>query len=133
MSTSSKDLSELAQSSRRWLQRREDEKRARRERLRSEVRERIHDAVQAIAPRYPGVRSLTLFGSILEPGCFSKHSDVDLAIDCDDAETLSDLWRELEESLRIPVDLRRNQGTVALAVEMRGEQIYARESAATET
>ena len=123
MSTQPKDLAELARASRRWLQRREDEKRARRERLRSEVRERIHDAVQAIAPRYPRVRSLTLFGSILEPGCFFKHSDVDLAIDCDDAETMSDLWRELEEKVRFPVDLR-HQGKVALAVEMRGEQVY---------
>jgi len=98
-----------------------------REAARREVGERARTAIREIAPRFPAVRAVYLFGSILRPGRFLPDSDVDVAVDCDDLAAETPFWRALEETLRRNVDLRPRVGAVAEAVESYGELCYARE------
>jgi predicted nucleotidyltransferase len=108
---------------------------ARRERARWEEREvtrrdageRARAAIRETAPRFPAIRAVYLFGSILQPGRFLPDSDVDVAVDCDELAVETPFWRALEEILRRNVDLRPRVGAVAEAVESYGELCYARE------
>jgi len=108
--------------------RRDAEMLARREELRRNVLAQVHDAVKNIAPRYPAIRAVYLFGSVLQAGRFSATSDIDLAIDCDDIATETPFWRDMEMALRRNVDLRPRIGAVARAVAAYGELCYARET-----
>ncbi|HEX6900350.1 MAG TPA: nucleotidyltransferase domain-containing protein [Thermoanaerobaculia bacterium] len=107
--------------------RRERELREEREALRLEVLERAREAVRRSAPRFPAIRAVWLFGSVLQPGRFRPDSDVDVAVDCDDIESETPFWSELEESLKRDVDLRPRMGAVARAVEDYGQLCYQRE------
>src|ERR1700712_4868978 len=107
--------------------RRERELRQERERLRLAVLEKAREAVRQSAPRFPAIRAVYLFGSILQPGRFRPGSDVDVAIDCDDIEVETPFWRMLEEALQRDVDLRPRIGPIARAVEQGGELCYERE------
>jgi predicted nucleotidyltransferase len=109
--------------------RREQERHRRREDLREEVVGQVREAVARLAPGEPAIRAVYAFGSLLQPGRFRPDSDVDLAVDCDDPEAESRLWRALEEALGRAVDLRPRQGAVARAVATAGELCYAREAA----
>jgi predicted nucleotidyltransferase len=106
--------------------RRNRELREERESLRLEVLERARDAVRRSAPRFPAVRAVYLFGSLLQPGQFRPGSDVDVAIDCDNVEVETPFWRMLEDALERDVDLRPRIGAVAQAVEVGGELCYER-------
>jgi predicted nucleotidyltransferase len=53
-------------------------------------------AIQAVTPRYPGIRRVYLFGSVLRPGAFRPDSDIDVGVEGDDGHGLFDFWRELE-------------------------------------
>jgi predicted nucleotidyltransferase len=107
--------------------RRERELRQEREGLRLGVLEQARDAIRRSAPRFPAIRTVHLFGSLLHPGRFHPDSDVDVAIDCDDIEVETPFWRMLEEELKRDVDLRPRIGAVARAVEEEGELCYERE------
>jgi len=98
-----------------------------REAARREVGERARAAIRGIAPRFPAIRAVYLFGSILQPGRFLPDSDVDVAVDCDDLAAETPFWRALEERLFRNVDLRPRAGAVAEAVATYGELCYARE------
>ena len=100
---------------------------ARREALRQEVLGQVHAAVRRIAPRHPAIRAVHLFGSLVQPGRFSPHSDVDLAVDCDDVAAETPFWREMEMALERNVDLRPREGAVARAAAAYGELLYDRE------
>lgn len=117
------------EAARRYHRRREKQQWAEREALRRERLEAVRAAVRRSAPGLPAVAAVHLFGSILRPGSFTASSDIDVAVDCDDPETESRLWRELEETLEWNVDLRPRQGAVARAVERGGECVYEREAA----
>ena len=97
-----------------------------RERRRLHWLARTRRAVQRLAPAEPAVQRVVLFGSLVRPGDFRPHSDLDMALDCADLEAESRLWRALEEELRRDVDLRPIAGAVAFAVETEGEVVYER-------
>jgi len=103
---------------------------ARRDAREARRRERLvaaRRAIRELAPGEASLRSVYLFGSVLQPGRFSGRSDVDVAVDCDDPAAESHFWRALEDSLGSSVDLRPRAGAVAAAVEHGGERVYARE------
>jgi predicted nucleotidyltransferase len=106
-----------------YHRRREEERFREREALRQERLERVRAAVALLAPRFPAVAGVYLFGSILQPGRFPASSDVDVAVDCTDLEEESRFWRSLEEALEWTVDLRPRRGGVARAVETYGERL----------
>ncbi len=114
-------------SPREYHARRERARREEREVARREVGEWARAAIRAIAPRFPAIRAVYLFGSILQPGRFLPDSDVDVAVDCDDLAAETPFWRALEETLFRNVDLRPRAGAVAEAVASSGELCYARE------
>jgi predicted nucleotidyltransferase len=101
--------------------------RAQREALRQEVLEQARSAIRHLAPRFPAIRAVYLFGSVLVSGRFWPDSDVDVALDSDDIAVETPFWRGLEDALRRNVDLRPRQGAVARAVEDFGERCYERE------
>ena len=108
--------------------RREQARRDEREALRGKVLEQARTAIRRLAPRFPAIRAVYLFGSVLAPGRFLPDSDVDVALDSDDLQAETPFWRGLEDALRRNVDLRPREGPVALAVEDSGEQCYERKS-----
>lgn len=107
--------------------RRERELREQREALRLAVLEKTRGAIRRSAPKFPAIRAVYLFGSILQPGRFRPSSDVDVAIDCDALEAETPFWDLLEEALERNVDVRPRVGPVAQAVEDYGELCYERE------
>jgi predicted nucleotidyltransferase len=107
--------------------RRDLEIREQKEADRLRVLEEARAAIHRLAPSFPAVRAVYLFGSILQPGRFRQNSDVDVAVDCDDLETETPFWRALELALERNVDLRPRQGPVADAVTAYGELCYERE------
>ena len=107
--------------------RRERELKAQREALRLNVLAQAREAIRRLAPDFPALRAVYLFGSILKIGRFYSGSDVDVAIDCDDLETEHPFWGALEDALERNVDLRPRVGPVAQAVEDYGELSYERE------
>jgi predicted nucleotidyltransferase len=106
--------------------RRERELREEREALRSGVLRQAREAIRRSAPRFSAIRSVYLFGSILQPGRFRSDSDVDVAIDCDALEVETPFWDVLENALGRNVDLRPRVGPIAQAVEDYGELCYER-------
>ncbi len=108
--------------------RREAAEQALRESERQELLAQMREAVSRFAPLHPAIRRVYVFGSLLAPGRFSLRSDIDLAVDCDQVESETPFWRDLERALRRNVDLRPRLGTVAEAVAAHGELCYARES-----
>lgn len=107
--------------------RRDRELRAERESLRLQVLAQARKAIRRLAPDFPALRAVYLFGSILKIGRFHSGSDVDVAIDCDNLETEHPFWLALEDALERNVDLRPRVGPVAQAVEDYGELSYERE------
>lgn len=106
--------------------RREEVRRRQREEMRRQRYQRVRMAVEQIAPAHPAIRAVYLFGSLVQPGRFTLHSDVDVAVDCDDPAAESRFWRALETALQSDVDLRPRRGAVAWAVAAQGECIYER-------
>ena len=84
-----------------------------RERLRLHWLQRVRATVARLAPRYPGVRRVILFGSLIKPGRFHQDSDIDIMVDCDSPETESVLWRALERELQHDLDVRPLTGQLA--------------------
>ncbi len=110
--------------------RREARRRQQWEQLRQEQYRRVCAAIGRLAPAYPAVRAVYLFGSLMQPGRFRPWSDLDVAVCCDDVEEESRFWRALEKALQTDVDLRPCVGAVARAVATHGECVYEREVSA---
>ncbi len=106
--------------------RREAERQELRERQRLEALALVREVVPRYAAGYPPIRRIYVFGSIVQAGRFSPHSDIDLAVDSDDIASETPLWRDLERALLRNVDLRPLLGAVAEAVSAYGELCYAR-------
>lgn len=107
--------------------RRERDRRERREGLRLAVLELVREAIQRLAPGFPAIHAVYLFGSVLQGGRFHTGSDVDVAIDCADVESETPFRAALEEVVERNVDLRPRIGPVAQAVRDCGELCYERE------
>lgn len=115
------------ETARRYYREREMRRRAQREAERQKWLQRVRETTSRVAPRYPGVRRVYLFGSLLEPGRFRPDSDIDVAVECDTLETEGAFWRALEQELKRDVDVRSLTGTIAEAVKHKGEQVYGRQ------
>ena len=122
----SRSLSDMTP--REYHARRDAERLADREALRGRRLEATRQAVARLAPQYPSIEAVHLFGSVLQPGRFTRRSDVDVALDCDDLEEESRFWRALEEALETQVDVRPRRGPIADAVTSSGEKVYERET-----
>jgi predicted nucleotidyltransferase len=118
----------MSLSAREYHLKREKERRQERENRRQAQLEEVRAAIQAIAPTYPQIEAVYLFGSIVQPGRFGRDSDIDVALVCDEVAVESRFWRALEESMQWQVDVRPLTGAVATAVALYGEQVYAREN-----
>lgn len=106
---------------------REAHRRAQREAKRQQWLQRVREAVASCAARYPDIRRVYLYGSLVKPGRFRADSDIDIAIECDSLETESSFWRALERELQRDVDVRPLAGPIVEAVANDGEQVYERQ------
>ena len=99
---------------------------ARRERERQEWLHRVREAAARLAPHYPEVHRVYLFGSLTQAGRFRGSSDIDIAVECDTVAAESAFWRALEKALQRDVDVRPLTGVVMEAVIATGELLYER-------
>ncbi|MCB8942900.1 MAG: nucleotidyltransferase domain-containing protein [Ardenticatenaceae bacterium] len=99
-----------------------------REALRRQRLDAARTAIRQLAPTYPAIQAVYLFGSILQIGRFTSQSDIDVALSCDDVAVESKFWRELEAALEWDVDVRPLQHPITQAVNDYGECVYERKS-----
>ncbi len=111
-------------SPREYHRRRDAERLAAREDLRERTLRAARESIHHLAPRYPAVSKVYLFGSLLRPGRFHAASDIDVAVECDDLATETPFARALEQTLERPIDLRPLEGAIADAVRDGGEKVY---------
>ncbi|MEA3407260.1 MAG: nucleotidyltransferase domain-containing protein [Chloroflexota bacterium] len=83
---------------RKALEERERRRRAERERRRREALAAVRQAVHAVAPSYPTLERVYLYGSVIRPGAFRRDSDVDVAVEGLGAGECFDLWQDLEQA-----------------------------------
>ena len=102
------------------------ERRARREALRLDWLAKARQAITELAPQFPQIKTVHLFGSLMRSGHFHEESDIDIAVSSDDVEAESRFWAALEQRLHRDVDLRPLRGAILRAVEL-GELVYERE------
>ena len=114
------------ETARRYHQEREAQQRTAREQARQAWLLRTRDAIQRLAPRFPQMQRVYLFGSLTQPGRFRKHSDIDVAVVCETLEAETAFWQALERALQRDVDVRPLTGPIADAVAQGGELIYER-------
>jgi predicted nucleotidyltransferase len=112
---------------RQYYYERERQRRAQREAERQQWLRRVREAILQLAQRYPGVRRVYLFGSLVQPGRFRPDSDIDIAVECDTVETESIFWRALERELKRDVDVRPLVGAIVETVADSGEQVDERQ------
>ncbi|MFQ5433446.1 MAG: nucleotidyltransferase family protein [Anaerolineae bacterium] len=115
-------------SSREYHARRQAKKQRQREQLRQMWLARVRAAIRHLAPRYPEMEAVYLFGSIMQPGRFTPYSDIDVAVAATTVAVESAFWRALEEELERDVDVRPYQPPITLAIADYGECVYARTS-----
>lgn len=100
-----------------------------REANRKEWLQRVQTAVLALAPNYPAVIRVYLFGSIVQPGRFRDDSDIDLAVESYSVQMESEFCQALERSLQRDVDMHPLVGPIVQAVDVYGVKVYEREGA----
>jgi predicted nucleotidyltransferase len=69
---------------------------AARETLRQQAHQAAIAAILQIAPNYPPITQIYLFGSVTRSGGFHSQSDIDIAVAGTDATAYFALWRDLE-------------------------------------
>ena len=104
-----------------------------REQRRQEHYWQIRTTIQRLAPAYPALRAVYLFGSLVQPGRYGLRSDLDVAVACDNPAEESRFWQALERELKCDIDLRPYRGAVAWAVNSYGECAYERKVSGTGT
>ena len=105
---------------------REERRRAEREAHRQEWLARSRQVILRLAPQYPSIQRVYLFGSLTQPGRFGARSDIDVAVECDDLKAESAFWSALEQALRRDVDLRPLTRHLVDVVALTGELVYER-------
>ncbi len=100
------------------------------ERARSAALAAARAAIMQAAPRYPTVRRVYLFGSVLTPGQFRPDSDIDVGVEGDlGVEGFFGLWRAIEDETpgwQVDlVELDRARIPFADRVRLEGELVYA--------
>lgn len=100
--------------------------RSERESLRADWLRRVRTVVAEVAPRFPDLRTVYLFGSLTRPGVFHTQSDIDLAVEADSVESESAFWSAVERALHHPCDVRSLVEPIRTAVEHDGMLLYER-------
>jgi len=118
---------EYLEAARRYHRERDQKLKAEREAERQKWLEKTRSAIQQIAPHHPFIQTVYLYGSLMQPGRFGTHSDLDLAVECDAIEAETPFWQDLEQALRRDVDLRPLVHPITFAVEFYGELAYERQ------
>jgi len=113
---------------REYYYRREQQRYAQREAERQEWLQRLREAIARIAPKYPDLQRVYLFGSLTRPGQFSPTSDIDIAVESDTVETESAFWQALEQKLKRDVDVRPLTGPIKEEATHFGEKVYERKN-----
>jgi predicted nucleotidyltransferase len=99
---------------------------AEREAARAEWLERARGAIRRLAPDYPEIERVYLFGSLVQPGRFGPRSDLDVAVICESPRAESSFWSALERELRRDVDVRPLKDALVDVVQLTGELVYER-------
>lgn len=87
------------QASLHWLLEREQKAYQLRERRRQAAVQALRAAIASVAPDYPQVRRVFLFGSATRPGGLGAASDLDVAVEGTlSAEEFFAFWRDLERA-----------------------------------
>lgn len=97
-----------------------------REQMRQERYRRVRTTIRRLAPSFPALQAVYLFGSLVQPGRFRSQSDIDVAVVGDDPAAESRFWQALEAELECDIDLRPYQGAVAWMARTYGECVYER-------
>ena len=100
-----------------------------REKRRQRARQVVMDAISVVAPRYPTVRRVYLFGSVTRPGAFGPDSDVDIGVEGADMALCFDIWRDSEKAApEWELDVRSldEDDPFAERVRQKGDLIYER-------
>lgn len=118
-------------SAREYHAKREAKQLRQREQLRQKLLTRARKSIRQLAPRFPAIEAVYLFGSIVQTGRFTDRSDIDVAVKAEDVTAESAFWRALEETLEWNVDVRPYQHPITQAVADYGECVYAAESDST--
>ncbi len=116
---------------RRYHQERTAKQQVQRETERLEWLSRARRAVLEIAPQFPALQRVYLFGSLVQPGRFRSDSDIDVAVESADLQTESAFWRALEHALQRDIDVRPWDEPIISAVLAYGEKVYDRENPST--
>lgn len=98
-----------------------------RESLRSDWLQRVRAAVTELAPRFPELRAVYLFGSLTRPGFNPAQSYIGLAVKADSVESESAFWSAVERTLKHPCDVRPLTESIRIAVVCDGILLYERE------
>lgn len=117
-----------AETIRHYHQQREAKRRAQQEAERLTWLARTQDVIGQIAPAHPGIKSVYLFGSLVQAGRFRTDSDIDVAVESKSVEAESAFWRALEQALQRDVDVRPLVGAISEAVARYGEWVYERKN-----
>ncbi len=89
------------------------------------------EAAVVLVANYPSLTAAYLFGSVLRPGAFHTHSDIDIAVEGLVPEAYSSLWRDLEAAFpHWFIDLRELPADSSFTelVKLTGQKIYEREN-----
>ncbi|MBP7999763.1 MAG: nucleotidyltransferase domain-containing protein [Chloroflexi bacterium] len=101
---------------------------ARREALRQEKLAAAQIAISALAPQFPALERVYLFGSIVQCGRFTRHSDIDVAVVGGEPAIHTQFWRLLEQQLHWNIDVRPCLDPIQATVYREGICAYVRES-----
>lgn len=99
------------------------------EKQRQQARQAVREAIYTVAPRYPTVWRVYLFGSVIRPGAFGADSDVDVGIEGANMALCFDIWRDLEQAVsewNLDVRSLDNQDAFARRIRQKGELVYER-------
>ena len=93
---------------------------------------RVRSAVTKIAPCFPDLRAVYLFGGLAKSSRFHAQSDIDLAVEADSVEDESAFWAAMERALQRPFDVRPLIGPIRTAVAHDGILLYERKTNASD-
>jgi len=114
---------------RRSFYEREEKRQKEHDQRQAQAEQNIIQTVQSLAPQYPQLLRVYLFGSILSQVSFKPSSDIDLMVEGVSFEESFRLWKELEQ--KIPehyVDVRvfEVDNPFCQRIKMKGKVIYER-------
>ncbi len=102
---------------------------AEREAAREVALRAARERIPPLLARWPSIQRAYLFGSVLRPGAFHQHSDIDIAVEGIPGACYFEVWRALEAALpEWPIDLRDMEASPLLAdlIQQTGELLYER-------